>query len=182
MTADLLEGRIAELERRAQRLVLAGDDRGAGWGAWQNLLELRLMEERDYLNDLLSELIAQMQRDFRDEMKAAIDQAFAMRIRGTFDPKAKYNLGDVVAHDGASFIARRNDPGPLPGGGWQLFARQGSRGIAGSAGPRGPMGATITGWILDRENFRATPKMSDNSLGPTLELRALFEDGHSDAA
>src|SRR5262249_42719142 len=167
MTTELLEGRVTELERRAQRLVLAGDDRGAGWGAWQNLLEIRLMQERDYLNGLLSELIAQMQREFRDETKAAIDQAFAMRIRGTFDPKAKYNLGDVVAHDGASFIARRNDPGPLPGGGWQLFARQGSRGVA---GPKGEPGRSITSWKVDRQHFLVIPIMSDGREGPALDL------------
>src|SRR6516164_1901817 len=58
--ADLMD-RVAELERRAQRLVLAGDDRGGGWGAWQNLLEIRLMQERDYFNDLLTEIVARLQ-------------------------------------------------------------------------------------------------------------------------
>ena len=179
MTAvDSLTNRVEELEERARRFKLAT----TGTEGWENYFQSLIMQERDFILALMAETVAWLQREARDEVKAAIDQAFAMRIRGTFDPKAKYNLGDVVAHDGASFIARRNDPGPLPGGGWQLFARQGSRGIAGPAGPRGPMGATITGWILDRENFRVTPKMSDGSLGPPLELRALFEDGHSDAA
>ena len=180
MTADLLEGRIAELERRAQRLVLAGDDRGAGWGAWQNLLELRLMEERDYFNDFLTELVAQLQREARNEMKAAIDQALAVRVKGTYQAGGKYERGDMVALDGGTFVARKDNPGACPGAGWQLMARQGQRGIAGPEGKRGPPGNIITGWIVDRETYRITPRLSDGSLGCPLELRALFEQGAPD--
>jgi len=43
--ADLLD-RVTELEQRAQRLVLAGNDQD-GSGAWHNHLEIRLMQERD---------------------------------------------------------------------------------------------------------------------------------------
>jgi hypothetical protein len=32
------------------------------------------------------------------------------------------------------------------------------------------------GWVLDRGEYRITPRMSDGTLGPPLELRALFED------
>src|SRR5437764_14051163 len=94
MTTDLLEGRIAELERRAQRLVLAGDDRGGGWGAWQNLLEIRLAQEQDYSNGVIAHALAMMQREILDACKVLITEALAQRIRGTFDAKAKYNLGD----------------------------------------------------------------------------------------
>src|SRR6516164_637255 len=96
-----LQDRVAELEQRASRLVLAGDGRDqGGWGAWHNLLETRLMEERDYVNALLTELIAQLQRQILTEAKAMLDQALAMRIKGTFQSGTKYVCGDVVALDG----------------------------------------------------------------------------------
>ena len=66
MSTDLLEGRVAELEARASRLVLAGDDRGGGWGAWQNLLEIRLMQYQDGERALLTQVIATLQRDFQE--------------------------------------------------------------------------------------------------------------------
>lgn len=177
-----LQARVAELEEYTRRIIPARD----GTDGWCNYIlssiATAISQERDYFNDLLAELIAAMQRDFRDETKAAIDQAFAMRIRGTFDPKAKYGVGDVVALDGASFIARRDNPGPCPNAGWQLLARQGQRGIAGPEGKRGPPGAVITGWIVDRSTYRITPRMSDGSLGVPLELRALFEPEDNTAA
>src|SRR5215813_8213266 len=178
MTTDLLEGRVTELEQRARRFKLAT----TGTEGWENYFQSLILAERDYWNEFLTAVVASVGRDLRDEMKALIDTALATRVRGTYQVGINYVRGDMVALDGGSFVARRDNPGKCPGDGSQLMAKQGQRGIAGPAGPRGPMGATITGWILDRENFRATPKMSDNSLGPTLELRALFEDGHSDAA
>jgi hypothetical protein len=53
-------------------------------------------------------------------------------------------------------------------------------------GPRGAKGekgdsAEIVGWRIDRENYVATPVMSDGKDGPPLELRGLFEQFHSEA-
>ena len=177
MDADL-QNRVTELEQRAQRFKLAT----SGADGWENFIQSLILQERDFLLDVMAHTIAQVQRDIRAETKAMLDAALATKVRGTFSPASTYVRGDMVALDGGTFVARRDNPGKCPGDGWQLMAKQGQRGIAGPAGPRGPMGATITGWILDRENFRVTPKMSDGSLGPPLELRALFEDGHSDAA
>jgi len=174
MSTDLLEGRVAELEARASRLVLAGDDRGGGWGAWQNLLEIRLMQYQDGERALLTQVIATLQRDFQETVKVAIETALARRIRGTHDPKAEYFANDLVAKDGASFVAKRNNPGPLPGDGWQLLARQGQRGVAGERGPPGRDAPRITGWVVDRGAFTVAPKLSDGSTGPVLELRELF--------
>jgi hypothetical protein len=177
MSTDLLEGRIAELEARAQRLVLAGDGRDqGGWGAWHNLLELRLMEYQDGERALLTQVIATLQRNFEETVKAAIETALARRIRGTHDPKAEYLANDMVAKDGGTFVARRNNPGPCPGTDWQLMARQGQRGIAGERGAPGRDAPRIVGWVVDRGAFTVAPKLSDGSTGPVLELRALFED------
>jgi hypothetical protein len=105
-------------------------------------------------------------------------------IRGTFDVYKKYAQFDVVTFDGASYIAGRDDPGICPGDGWQLIAARGARGQKGSPGPRGEKGdngergepgVTIEAWPLDRERYRASPRMSNGTVGPMLELRGLFE-------
>jgi hypothetical protein len=110
------------------------------------------------------------------------------QVCGTFDPEVGYRGLDIVAVNGGSFIARHDDPGPCPGEGWQLIARQGQRGVSGEKGERGERGlqgepgkiAWLKGWTIDRENFVAVPLMSDGSCGPTLELRGLFEQFQND--
>jgi hypothetical protein len=117
-------------------------------------------------------------------LAAAGRDARAPKPSGTFDAKATYLALEIVALNGASFIARRDDPGMCPGEGWQLMARQGQRGIAGQKGERGLQGergaaATpgprLAGWKIDREKYEARPTMSDGTDGAALELRALFE-------
>jgi hypothetical protein len=61
-------------------------------------------------------------------------------IRGTYDAYGKYNRLDIVASDGASFIAKRDNPGLCPGDDWQLLSRQGKPGRRGETGERGPRG------------------------------------------
>jgi hypothetical protein len=103
--------------------------------------------------------------------------------RSTFDAEASYRALDIVALNGGSFIARRDDPGPCPGDGWQLLARQGQRGIAGPRGEKGergergaaPSAPNLASWKLDRARYTATPIMADGSQGPALELRDLFK-------
>jgi hypothetical protein len=69
------------------------------------------------------------------------------QLRGTYDPKESYKRFDIVALNGSSFIARKDDPGECPGSGWQLHAsagRSGGRGERGEQGPRGMQGYTAT--------------------------------------
>lgn len=62
----------------------------------------------------------------------------SLEIQGTYDPERKdYRRLSVVTLNGGSFVARRDDPGPCPGEGWQLFASQGKRGQPGERGPAG---------------------------------------------
>jgi hypothetical protein len=105
-------------------------------------------------------------------------------IRGTWSSAQTYEMFDVVALGGASFIARRENPGICPGEDWQLLAMRGKkgepgpRGERGERGERGPAGLpapTIVDWQVDREAYSARPVMSDGSVGPVLELRGLFE-------
>jgi len=175
MTAAL-EDRIAELEEYTRRVIPARD----GTDGWCNYISssiaAAISQQRDYFFALLPELIAGLQRDFRDEMRAMLDAALTTKVRGTYRADVKYERGDMVALDGGSFVARKDDPGPCPsGGGWQLMAKQGARGRDGPEGRPGPKGAIISGWIVDRSNYRVTPRFSDGTLGPPLELAALFE-------
>ncbi|BBZ93096.1 hypothetical protein BRDID11004_60050 [Bradyrhizobium diazoefficiens] len=112
------------------------------------------------------------------------------KIIGTYREGENYSFLNIVALGGSSFIARTDDPGPCPGEGWQLIASAGKQGKPGPQGERGEAGArgepglpapTILGWKIDRERYCATPIMSDNSEVEPLQLRALFEQFHSEA-
>ena len=61
------------------------------------------------------------------------------QVKGTFDPEATYAALDIVALNANSFIARRDNPGPCPGDGWQVMT-QGKRGVAGERGAQGERG------------------------------------------
>jgi len=112
------------------------------------------------------------------------------RVRGTFSADAQYRELDIVAYGGGSFIARRNEPGPCPGDGWQSLTMPGKKGDKGPPGPRGekgpkgeqgPSGPIIAAWEIDHVNYRARAIMSDGSDGGTLDLRGMFERFHSEA-
>src|SRR6185369_3743034 len=45
-----------------------------------------------------------------------------------------YAALDIVALDGGAFLARRDDPGPCPGDGWQLIVTRGKPGLKGEKG------------------------------------------------
>jgi hypothetical protein len=110
------------------------------------------------------------------------------RVRGTFDSTLKYKKLDVVQFDASSYVASNDDPGIPGSNGWQLLAsrgrrgEQGARGERGAKGDRGETGATLVSWHVDREKYRATPFMSDGSLGPDLQLRSLFEQFQSETS
>ncbi len=107
----------------------------------------------------------------------------SLEVRGLFSDKKTYKALDIVALNGGSFIAQRDDPGPCPGAGWQLIASQGKRGDKGARGLQGISGVpvVIQKWRLDRANYIAVPVMSDGREGPPLELRSLFEQFHTEA-
>jgi hypothetical protein len=107
----------------------------------------------------------------------------SLEVRGRFSDKEIYKALDIVALNGGSFIAKKNNPGPCPGAGWQLIASQGKRGDKGARGLQGIPGVpvVIQKWRLDRDNYIAVPVMSDGREGPPLELRSLFEQFHTEA-
>ena len=64
----------------------------------------------------------------------------SFEVRGTWLDVGTYRKMDVVALNGASFVAKQDDPGPCPGEGWQLLSAQGKRGQTGERGERGLTG------------------------------------------
>lgn len=79
------------------------------------------------------------------------------RVRDTFDATVTdYRELDIVALNGASFIARRDDPGPCPGDGWKMIAMQGKTGRPGergAQGPRGPAGPAVVALHVDDQGL-----------------------------
>jgi hypothetical protein len=81
--------------------------------------------------------------------------ASGMVIRGTWATENEYQALDVVALNGAAFVAKIDNPGPCPGEGWQLMSAQGKRGAPGERGDkgdkgeRGEPGATVKAVSLD---------------------------------
>jgi hypothetical protein len=156
-------------------------DGTAGWGDWvEARLAERLNEEREFARSVLVEVLGDLAGDLRDELRQAIATLRAQRsleVTGTYDGSVRYRQLDVVALNGGSFVARTDDPGVCPGPGWQLIACQGRAGKPGAPGVDGKNGKDaprITEWVVNRENYSATPIMSDGSRGAVLELRPLF--------
>lgn len=68
----------------------------------------------------------------------------SFKIRDTYVEGADYRELDVVVLDGGSFAAKRDDPGPCPGDGWKMIARQGKPGRPGDPGKKGDPGPVVT--------------------------------------
>ncbi len=93
-----------------------------------------------------------------DDWRCIVPAARAGRsfnLRATWSPEESYRHLDVVVLDGGAFAARRDDPGPCPGDGWQLIVargkpgRPGDRGPQGERGDRGEPGPAVTSFELD---------------------------------
>jgi hypothetical protein len=67
-------------------------------------------------------------------------EARGLMFLGTYAAENDYERLNVVALNGASFVAKTDNPGPCPGEGWQLMAAQGKRGAPGERGPQGAKG------------------------------------------
>lgn len=104
----------------------------------------------------------------------------AGEARGLYDPQVDYFKLDRVALDGSEWIARQDDPGPLPGDGWMLGARAGSKGKPGDRGPAGPKGSDGIGIAeIDVRDFAIMLELSDGR-STKIDLRPLFERYHQE--
>jgi len=107
----------------------------------------------------------------------------SLTIQGTYKEGNRYKALDVVTLDSCWFVARRDNPGKCPGPDWQVgpVGKRGEKGPIGERGPKGENGADgrdATEWIavkMDRRNYTATPIMSDDSEGPPMPFRELFD-------
>lgn len=99
---------------------------------------------------------------------------------GLYEPDLVYRRGNVVALEGGSFVALKDDPGPCPGDDWRQIVGRGKAGPRGDRGERGPPGppAPIQ-WTIDPRQFTINATHSDGTKD-VLELRPLFEQYHAD--
>lgn len=83
----------------------------------------------------------------------------SFEVKGTYKDDGEYCALNVVALNGASFVAKRDNPGPCPGEGWQLIASQGKqgkpgeRGTPGQKGERGEAGFPVVSAEIDNEGL-----------------------------
>jgi hypothetical protein len=87
------------------------------------------------------------------------------RHRRYYDPKQIYADGDVVAHDGGSWLALCDEPGPLPGDGWAQLTTRGQRGKPGDRGERGlqgPEGRGVVDLTVSETGTELIVEFSDN--------------------
>jgi len=101
----------------------------------------------------------------------------SIEVTGTFDPTRRYARLEVVTLNGGSFVARRDDPGPCPGEGWQLLASQGKagrpgekgeRGEPGRPGERGAPGPGVAGVAVDGEGLLTIVQADGSTLEADL--------------
>ena len=106
-------------------------------------------------------------------------------VCGLWKEGVNYSKYDLVSKDGAEWRAKHDDPGPLPGDGWALSAKQGKpgskgeRGDKGERGPAGAAGATLA--HFQREEWQLVAVMSDGSK-VRFDLRAFFDRYHHEVA
>jgi hypothetical protein len=96
-------------------------------------------------------------RDGRDGADGRTGEA-----RGKYEPDESYRALDRVSFNGSEWIAKRDEPGPLPGDGWML----------GAQGKRGRPGPGIEAVSLD--GYKLAFEASDGKR-LTIDLRGVFE-------
>jgi hypothetical protein len=184
---------------------------GTDWSGWEHWMQ----GHKDLLLDHVDGALVQIVEDLEKKIKTlelglaqangALDVLRGkgipgtFNIKGTFDARSVYNRLDVVAFNGASWVAKEDRPGDLPGPNWQLLSAAGKRGVAGERGPPGPAGPaprwtgaqfshrgmeieTSAGPIplfksvnVDRESFAIRFIAADDST-LTISLLPLFEE------
>lgn len=110
---------------------------------------------------------------------AAGRDGISFNVRGTYSPTANYRALDVVTLDHGWFVAKRDDPGEVPGPGWQSgpVGKKGEKGIAGPRGEKGDRGMPAPHWIgVKLDGYDLVAVMSDGTIGPRFSLEPMFAE------
>jgi hypothetical protein len=106
-------------------------------------------------------------------------------VRGLYQSDENYRALDVVALNGGSFIAVKDDPGAIPGEGWRQLCQRGKAGPPGPPGEKGDRGAEGKrgASLIDVtvKDFDLILTMSDGDV-TVVSLRPLFERCHEEVA
>lgn len=132
---DRRQTEIAETLAKEMKTMPATDRRAAYERGAVRLNELYRTTYRSELAQLAAHVViderrrtAILQKLDRFSELGEVPAPRGFDLRGTFDPQKTYARLDIVALDGGSFAARRDNPGPCPGDGWQLLVQRGKPG------------------------------------------------------
>jgi hypothetical protein len=167
------------ITRRASSARPAGQ---TDWSERNGVVEL-IGDHASHLAKEIGDHVADLETDLQRKIKA-LELGLALangkltilsgagvpgcfNVRGTHDARSTYNYLDVVAYNGASWVAKKDNPGELPGPGWQLLAAQGSRGGRGERGERGPPGPAP---VLMGARFSHRGMEIETTSGPPIPL------------
>jgi integrin beta 3 len=109
---------------------------------------------------------------------AAGASGLSFNIRGTYQEGVDYRCLDVVTLDHGWFVAKKDNPGVVPGPDWQSgpVGKRGEKGIPGERGQKGEPGKSAPHWIGAKlDGFNLTMIMSDGSVGPKISLTPMFD-------
>jgi hypothetical protein len=168
-----------------------------------NVIETKFLALSHQMRDLITDAVAQL--DVRDgepgpagppgtpgpagdagprgEAGPPGAEAYPGQARGLYQPDGVYLAMDVVSMNGCEWRAVKDEPGPLPGDGWMLGAKQGRKGDKGEPGrpgPTGPAGAAGVDAIMVRDWSLVLAFNDGTQL--TCNLFPLFERYHREAA
>jgi hypothetical protein len=116
---------------------------------------------------------------------AAGQPGLSFRVRGTHTPGEVYKALDVVTLDHSWFVARVDNPGPIPGPNWQSgpVGKKGEKGVPGPRGEKGEPGKTVPHWVgVKLDGFTLKTVLSDGTIGPSINLVPLFEQYDAERA
>lgn len=134
-------GALPAVEAWADTVHYAGQVRSHAGGTWQALHDTaREPPHEDWI------CLASRGADGADGL--------SLNPRRLWDADEEYRRLDIVALNGSSFVAVKDDPGTCPGEGWMLVTspgKRGERGEPGAKGDRGPAGPVVTSLEVDDE-------------------------------
>jgi hypothetical protein len=109
---------------------------------------------------------------------AAGTPGLSFKVRGTYSVDESYKALDIVTLDHSWFIAKTDNPGAIPGPGWQSgpVGKRGEKGVPGERGPMGQPGKTTPHWIgVKFDGFTMKAMLSDGTIGPSFSLSPAFD-------